>query len=184
MHQGRGLPKQEEARCTATERFPAPCRERCGREAGSAQQRVGASTRYKAGRGACGGAQEKIPVKRGYVFRSRQIARSVVVCRVPGRLRGIGDGSVVFPAEKGPDRKVVILQRGIAIRGYNSKNLMHTLRLLDMAAEIAAEGLLRVRRPNRDYLLRVRAGEFDYEELVARAEEKLAEIRQAFEHCS
>ena len=53
-----------------------------------------------------------------------------------------------------------------------------------MAAEIAAEGVLRVRRPNRDYLLRIRAGEFDYEELVARAEEKLAEIREAFEHCS
>ena len=68
-------------------------------------------------------------------------------------------------------------------RGYDSKNLMHTLRLLDMAAEIAAEGVLRVRRPNRDYLLRVRAGEFDYEELVALAEDKLAEVRQAFERC-
>jgi len=53
-----------------------------------------------------------------------------------------------------------------------------------MAAEIASEGVLRVRRPNRDYLLRVRAGEFDYEELVSQAEEKLAEIRLAFEHCS
>ncbi len=69
-------------------------------------------------------------------------------------------------------------------RGYDSKNLMHTLRLLDMAAEIAAEGVLQVRRPNRDYLLRVRAGEYDYEELVAHAEEKRAEIRQAFERCS
>ncbi len=61
---------------------------------------------------------------------------------------------------------------------------MHTLRLLDMAGEIATEGMLRVRRPNREHLLRVRAGEFDYEDLVARAEDKLAEIRQAFEQCS
>jgi hypothetical protein len=43
--------------------------------------------------------------------------------------------------------------------------------------------VLRVRRPNRDYLLRVRAGEFDYEELVALAEDKLAEVRHAFERC-
>ena len=57
---------------------------------------------------------------------------------------------------------------------------MHTLRLLDMAGEIAREGLLRIRRPNRDYLLRVRAGEFAYEELVARAEEQLVEVQAAF----
>ncbi len=69
-------------------------------------------------------------------------------------------------------------------RGYDSKNLMHTLRLLDMAFEIAAEGTLRVRRPDRDFLLRVRAGEFEYEELVARAETRLAEVRRAFEGCA
>ena len=61
---------------------------------------------------------------------------------------------------------------------------MRALRLLDMAGEIATEGMLRVRRPNREYLLRVRAGEFDYDELVARAEDKLAGVRQAFEQCS
>ena len=66
-------------------------------------------------------------------------------------------------------------------RGYDSKNLMHTLRLLDMAHEIATEGILRIRRPNRDYLLQVRAGEFDYDTLVARAEEMLECVRKAFE---
>jgi hypothetical protein len=66
-------------------------------------------------------------------------------------------------------------------RGYDSKNLMHTLRLLDMAGEIAREGVLRIRRPNRDYLLRVRSGEFAYEKLVARAEEQLVEVQSAFE---
>jgi hypothetical protein len=58
---------------------------------------------------------------------------------------------------------------------------MHTLRLLDMAGEIAREGTLRIRRPNRDYLLQVRAGEFAYEDLVARAEEQLVEVQAAFE---
>ncbi|MCW1887228.1 nucleotidyltransferase domain-containing protein [Luteolibacter flavescens] len=66
-------------------------------------------------------------------------------------------------------------------RGYDSKNLMHTLRLLDMAGEIATEGVLRIRRPNREYLLRVRSGEFAYEDLVARAEEQLAGVQAAFE---
>ncbi|MDQ8188740.1 DNA polymerase beta superfamily protein [Roseibacillus persicicus] len=65
-------------------------------------------------------------------------------------------------------------------RGYDSKNLMHTLRLLDMAEEIATEGLLRVRRPNREWLMRVRAGEFSYEELVARAEEQVQRVEEAF----
>jgi predicted nucleotidyltransferase len=65
-------------------------------------------------------------------------------------------------------------------RGYDSKNLMHTLRLLDMAGEIAAEGVLRIRRPNREYLLRVRSGEFAYEDLVARAVEQLAAVQAAF----
>jgi predicted nucleotidyltransferase len=65
-------------------------------------------------------------------------------------------------------------------RGYDSKNLMHTLRLLDMAREIAATGELAVRRPDRDFLLRVRAGEFDYDDLVSLAERKLQEAMEAF----
>ncbi|MFD0893091.1 nucleotidyltransferase domain-containing protein [Luteolibacter ambystomatis] len=66
-------------------------------------------------------------------------------------------------------------------RGYDSKNLLHTLRLLDMAEEIAREGVLRVRRPNRDFLLRVRSGEFEYDELVEQAEQRLVRVREAFE---
>lgn len=69
-------------------------------------------------------------------------------------------------------------------RGYDSKNLMHTLRLLDMAGEIAREGVLRVRRPNRNCLLQVRSGEFEYEELVGLAESKLAEVQAEFERSS
>ncbi|MDB6080237.1 MAG: nucleotidyltransferase [Akkermansiaceae bacterium] len=67
-------------------------------------------------------------------------------------------------------------------RGYDSKNLMHTHRLLDMAAEIAAGNGLLVRRPNREELLRIRAGDFTYEDLVSRAEEKLAAVEEAFLH--
>ena len=66
-------------------------------------------------------------------------------------------------------------------RGYDSKNLLHTIRLLDMAGEIAREGVLRVLRPNRDFLLRVRSGEFEYQDLVGRAEEQLTDVIAAFD---
>lgn len=68
-------------------------------------------------------------------------------------------------------------------RNYDSKNLMHTFRLLDMAEEIAREGQVRVRRPNRDYLMRIRQGEFHYDDLVAQAEAKVAKIDVLFEAC-
>lgn len=80
-------------------------------------------------------------------------------------------------ANRNSDRFETNVQHG---RGYDSKNLMHTLRLLEMAGDIATAGELRVRRPNRDFLLQVRAGDFTYEDLVARAEDKLLEVREAF----
>lgn len=61
-------------------------------------------------------------------------------------------------------------------QGYDSKNLMHTIRLLEMAREIAREGVLRIRRPNFADLLRIRAGEFSYESLVQQAEELHASL--------
>lgn len=67
-------------------------------------------------------------------------------------------------------------------RGYDSKNLMHTIRLLEMAGEIARDGVLRVRRPNRDSLLQIRAGDFTYESLVQKAEELHAGLESAFAH--
>lgn len=67
-------------------------------------------------------------------------------------------------------------------RNYDAKNLMHTFRLLDMAEEIAVAGFIRVRRPNRDFLLRIRRGEFAYEELLRMADERIARIDDAFAH--
>lgn len=70
-------------------------------------------------------------------------------------------------AERNEERYATNAAHG---RGYDSKNLMHTIRLLEMAGEIAREGTLRIRRPNRDFLLQIRSGRFPYDELVARAE--------------
>jgi len=64
--------------------------------------------------------------------------------------------------------------------GYDAKNMMHTLRLLDVAEEIASEGLIRVRRPNREFLMQVREGKMEYEELLVLAEEKMSLVREAY----
>ena len=66
-------------------------------------------------------------------------------------------------------------------KNYDAKNMMHTFRLLNMAKEIAVEGKINVHRPNREELLKVRAGEFMYNDLVKRAEVLVAEIEELFE---
>lgn len=68
-------------------------------------------------------------------------------------------------------------------KGYDAKNMMHTFRLLDMAAEIA-EGRIAVRRPNREELLAIRRGERDYEALLAEAEARIPQIDAAFAQSS
>ena len=59
-------------------------------------------------------------------------------------------------------------------KNYDAKNMMHTLRLLDMAEEIARTGQIIVRRPNREFLLKIKSGAFEYEELLKIAEERIA----------
>ncbi|UYZ63910.1 nucleotidyltransferase domain-containing protein [Hymenobacter weizhouensis] len=65
-------------------------------------------------------------------------------------------------------------------KNYDAKNMLHTFRLLRMAEEIARTGRLHVRRPDRDFLLQIRRGEFEYEELVAQAEALVQQVEQAF----
>ncbi len=72
------------------------------------------------------------------------------------------------------------LQHG---KNYDAKNMMHVFRLLNMAHEIATEKRVNVRRPDRDYLLRIRSGEFMYDDLVQLADEKIEDIQQAYLHC-
>ena len=65
---------------------------------------------------------------------------------------------------------------------YDAKNMMHTFRLLHMAEEIAKTGTFSVRRTeDRDFLLEIRSGAFDYQTLVDQAEEKLKTIDQLFD---
>ena len=80
--------------------------------------------------------------------------------------------------KRNDDRYQNTLSQG---KNYDAKNLMHTFRLLDMAEEIGRTGKIIVRRPNRDFLLKIRAGAFEYAELVAMAEERIAQMDEIYE---
>lgn len=69
-------------------------------------------------------------------------------------------------------------------KNYDSKNMMHVFRLLDMAIEIGKEHKVNVKRPNRDFLLEIKSGKFEYEELLTMAEAKQIEMDCAFENSS
>ena len=67
-------------------------------------------------------------------------------------------------------------------KNYDSKNMMHTFRLLDMAEEILSEGKIYVSRKNREELLKIRNGEYQYDKLIEMANDKMKVVEQAFEH--
>jgi len=66
-------------------------------------------------------------------------------------------------------------------KNYDAKNMMHTFRLLNMAEEIAKEHRVNVRRPEREFLLNIRSGAFDYQELVDMANNKIQHIDELYE---
>ena len=84
-----------------------------------------------------------------------------------------------WAAKRNAERYQNTVQHG---KNYDAKNMLHVFRLLQMAEEIALTGQLNVRRPNRDYLLQIRRGEFGYEALVAEAEQLVARVAAAFAH--
>jgi hypothetical protein len=69
-------------------------------------------------------------------------------------------------------------------KNYDSKNMMHTFRLLDIAEEIALHQTITVCCTNRDELLRIKAGTYSYEDLLQKAEEKIKRIEQLYKQSS
>jgi uncharacterized protein len=66
--------------------------------------------------------------------------------------------------------------------GYDSKNMMHVVRLLHTARDIAlGKGVIVDRSFEREYLLGIKKGVYTYEQLVARSEELMNEIQKAYE---
>lgn len=71
------------------------------------------------------------------------------------------------------DRFNITMHHG---KNYDAKNMMHTIRLLQVAEEILREGKINVRRKNREELLSIKRGEKEYEDLLAMAEELIKQI--------
>jgi hypothetical protein len=69
-------------------------------------------------------------------------------------------------------------------KSYDAKNLMHTFRLLSMAEEIALYQQVLVKRDDRDFLLKIRNGEFEFEQLMQMVEEKMVRIKETYEKSS
>lgn len=81
-------------------------------------------------------------------------------------------------AKRNDDRYENTMSHG---KNYDSKNMMHVFRLLEMAIEIAKEKKVNVLRPNRTFLLDIKAGKFEYEDLIKLAEEKQNAMEIAFD---
>jgi len=82
--------------------------------------------------------------------------------------------------ERNEDRFKMNKEHG---KNYDSKNMMHTYRLLNAAKEIAEEKTIHVRRPDdeRKVLMKIRKGEFELDQLLSIAETKIDEMDKAFD---
>lgn len=69
-------------------------------------------------------------------------------------------------------------------KGYDAKNMMHTIRLLQVAEEVLSTGALNVKRPNREELLSIKVGNFQYDDLLAMAHSLMDRIETAYENSS
>ncbi len=66
--------------------------------------------------------------------------------------------------------------------GYDTKHAMHLLRLLRMGEETLREGIVRVRRPDREWLLGVRDGALEYAEVLRLAAESEQRLQRLMEN--
>jgi len=63
---------------------------------------------------------------------------------------------------------------------YDPKNMMHCYRLSEMSLEIAEEKGIIVRRPNRDFLMNIRNGKLDYNEILDLSEGLMNKSKEIF----
>lgn len=75
--------------------------------------------------------------------------------------------------KRNPDRYEVTVSNG---NNYDAKNMMHCIRLLRVAKEIATEGKVNVRRADRDELMFIRNGQANYDQLIKEADEAINKI--------
>lgn len=66
---------------------------------------------------------------------------------------------------------------------YDAKNIMHCMRLIRMAKELAqGKGFNIVRTVDRDYLLAIRNHDFEYEDIIEQLEKEKLEMEEAIKH--
>lgn len=75
--------------------------------------------------------------------------------------------------KRNDDRYQTNLNHG---KNYDSKNMMHTIRLLQVAEEIVRDGTLNVKRSNRKQLLDIKNGNMDYDDLLIMADKLMESI--------
>ncbi|MDG1949250.1 MAG: nucleotidyltransferase domain-containing protein [bacterium] len=83
----------------------------------------------------------------------------------------------VWLKERNVQRYVDLKNHGQKIDG---KNMLHCMRLIDEAVEIAEQKTINIRRPNADYLISIRKGEVDLEVILEQAEAGIDKMREAF----
>lgn len=71
-------------------------------------------------------------------------------------------------------------------KNYDSKNLSHCIRLLDVALEIPEKNAIIVRRPKEhvDLLMTIRRGELEYDEIIGLAESKINLLNKVYKESS
>jgi hypothetical protein len=65
--------------------------------------------------------------------------------------------------------------------GFDHKNMMHCVRLVEMAEDVINKNKIVARRPNRDFLLSIRNGEKSYEEIMEYVESKVVNLDKLFD---
>ena len=69
-------------------------------------------------------------------------------------------------------------------KNYDTKNMMHVFRLLDIAEHIAKEGRVVVVSKKREFLLSIKRGDFSYNYLLENALEKINTVNNLFDKSS
>jgi len=76
-------------------------------------------------------------------------------------------------------------QRYVDVKNHNQKidgkNMLHCVRLLETAHEISTQKTINVRRPNADYLLKIKKGDLTLSDIITKSEEYMVSIRKSFE---
>jgi predicted nucleotidyltransferase len=65
-------------------------------------------------------------------------------------------------------------------KNYDSKNMMHTIRLLQSAKQILSEGKLNIKVINREELLEIKNGNLEYDEILLVADHLISSIENSY----